>query len=232
MFHLEQCFIVEVSIFGIFWKIHLPTICIEYFWCAKQYVLLVWDSSLLLSIWAVSGSFQKLKAGLLESFKETQCLFTLKMWVTLNSIFSACFFHSSEHLWLGPYHPMVFLPICFPSLSSMANDHWGQLSLKKKTLQWHARTWENRSLTVVLLCLVPTCFTSLIVLFLRVSPVAQWVFTTRQNLKSLYCVWGSAFTRAISYALSGVFQNISKLCSEDTPPQPYWLDSNFMVCNL
>lgn len=127
MFHLEQCFIVEVSIFGIFWKIHLPTICIEYFWCAKQYVLLVWDSSLLLSIWAVSGSFQKLKAGLLESFKETQCLFILKMWVTLNSIFSACFFHSSEHLWLGPYHPMVF-----PSLSSMANDHWGQLSLKKK----------------------------------------------------------------------------------------------------
>lgn len=56
-----------------------------------------------------SGSFQKLKAGPLESFRETQCLHFSK-WIKWNAnILSVCFFHSSQHLGLGPYHPMLFL---------------------------------------------------------------------------------------------------------------------------
>lgn len=55
----------------------------------------------------MSGSFQKLKAGLLESFEETQYLFSvLKVGNTNSNTFSLFFFHSSEHLGLGPYHPM------------------------------------------------------------------------------------------------------------------------------
>lgn len=56
MFYLEHCIIVEVSMFGIFKRIHLPTVCIEHFHCARQCVFLVWDT-----VFALGGAYGTVK---------------------------------------------------------------------------------------------------------------------------------------------------------------------------
>lgn len=81
----KHYFSVEVSIFGIVKKIHLPTICLEHFQCqaiclsSLEYIFL-----LLGELMGQSGSFKKLKSGLLVSLRETFLLLFKKL-IKLNS---------------------------------------------------------------------------------------------------------------------------------------------------
>lgn len=120
--------------------------CTEHFLCARQCVLLAWGHIFALEeLRGQLGSILKLKAGLFVSFRETQWSFFLinkielslpfAFWNTgkkieLSNIFPSCFFHSPQHLGLGPCHPMLFFPVLTSSLPIMCNDHWGQFPEK------------------------------------------------------------------------------------------------------
>lgn len=141
--------------------------------------MLVWNFSLLLSLWASRDHFRSWGQAYWNHSGKLN-VFIFSKWIKWNSnILSVCFFHSSQHLGLGPYHPTLFLPVLrffLPFLLHVMTT--GVSSLKKffrniseleKTGTWLLR------LTAVLLS--SPSFASHVVLLIRTSPVAQLVLT-------------------------------------------------------